>query len=50
MQVRVVRAWAGTFLTSVDMAGISISVMKVDDGRLQLLDAAAAVGPLRSPT
>ncbi|KAK9836762.1 hypothetical protein WJX74_007596 [Apatococcus lobatus] len=28
MQVRVVRAWAGTFLTSVDMAGISISVMK----------------------
>ena len=42
-QVKVVRAWAGTFLTSVDMAGISISVMKLDDDRLQLLDTAASV-------
>lgn len=42
-QVEVVRAWAGTFLTSVDMAGISISIMKLDDDRLQLLDAAGSV-------
>ncbi|KAK9867896.1 hypothetical protein WJX84_007686 [Apatococcus fuscideae] len=42
MQVQPVKAWAGSFLTSVDMAGVSISVMKLDDDRLELLDAAAA--------
>jgi len=33
------RIYAGTFLSSLDMAGISISVLGVDDARLRLLDA-----------
>jgi triose/dihydroxyacetone kinase / FAD-AMP lyase (cyclizing) len=34
------RIYAGTFLSSLDMAGISISVLGVDDERLRWLDAA----------
>jgi dihydroxyacetone kinase len=34
------RICAGTFLSSLDMAGISISVLGVDDERLRYLDAA----------
>ena len=34
------RVYAGTFLSSLDMAGISISVLGVDDERLRRLDAA----------
>jgi dihydroxyacetone kinase len=34
------RAYAGTFLSSLDMAGISISVIGVNDERLRWLDAA----------
>jgi dihydroxyacetone kinase len=34
------RIYAGTFLSSLDMAGISISVLGVDDERLRYLDAA----------
>jgi len=33
------RVYAGTFLSSLDMAGISISVLGVDDERLHWLDA-----------
>jgi dihydroxyacetone kinase len=33
------RIYAGTFLSSLDMAGISISVLGVDDERLRWLDA-----------
>ena len=33
------RAYAGTFLSSLDMAGVSISVLGVDDQRLRWLDA-----------
>ncbi len=33
------RVYAGTFLSSLDMAGISISVLGVDDDRLRWLDA-----------
>jgi ATP-dependent dihydroxyacetone kinase len=33
------RIYAGTFLSSLDMAGISISVLGVNDERLRLLDA-----------
>jgi triose/dihydroxyacetone kinase / FAD-AMP lyase (cyclizing) len=33
------RLYAGTFLSSLDMAGISISVMSVNDDRLRWLDA-----------
>ena len=36
------RIYAGTFLSSLDMAGISISVLGVDDERLRRLDAATA--------
>jgi dihydroxyacetone kinase len=37
--VRVERVFSGTFVSSLDMAGVSISVMRVDDGSLKLLDA-----------
>ncbi|GMH16107.1 hypothetical protein Nepgr_017948 [Nepenthes gracilis] len=33
------RVYTGSFMTSLDMAGFSISVMKVDEGILQRLDA-----------
>ena len=39
--ITVERAWAGTFLSSIDMAGASIAVMALDDERLALLDAPA---------
>ncbi len=39
--ITVERAWSGTFLSSIDMAGASIAIMEVDDERLSLLDAPA---------
>src|SRR5262249_38325260 len=33
------RVYAGTFLSSLDMAGVSISVLGLDDERLRWLDA-----------
>ncbi|KAJ8445070.1 hypothetical protein Cgig2_022590 [Carnegiea gigantea] len=33
------RVYTGSFMTSLDMAGLSITVMKVDEATLQLLDA-----------
>ena len=32
------RAWAGTFLSALDMPGFSLSVMQVDDHKLKLID------------
>ncbi len=40
--IRVDRAWAGNFMTALEMPGCSLSVMVVDDARLARLDAAAA--------
>lgn len=37
--ITVERAWAGTFLSALDMPGFSLSVMHVDDGALELIDA-----------
>jgi len=37
--IRVERAYCGTFLTAIDMAGISLSVMAVDSGLVASLDA-----------
>lgn len=39
--IKVERAWSGTFLTAIDMAGISLSLMRVDDAILTALDAPA---------
>jgi triose/dihydroxyacetone kinase / FAD-AMP lyase (cyclizing) len=39
--IKVERAWAGTFLSALDMAGISLSLLRVNDERLGWLDAAA---------
>lgn len=39
--ITVERAWAGTFLSSIDMAGFSIAVLGLDDERLGRLDAPA---------
>jgi triose/dihydroxyacetone kinase / FAD-AMP lyase (cyclizing) len=36
------RLYSGTFVSSLDMAGVSISLMRVDDERLRLLDAPTA--------
>lgn len=36
------RAWTGTFLSALDMPGISLSLLTVDDARLVLLDAATS--------
>jgi dihydroxyacetone kinase len=36
------RAWSGTFLSAIEMPGVSLSVMRVDDRRLAFLDAATA--------
>ncbi|KAM7266568.1 hypothetical protein ACFE04_004465 [Oxalis oulophora] len=36
------RVYTGSFMTSLDMAGFSISIMKADDSILQRLDAATA--------
>ncbi len=40
--VVVERAWAGTFLSALEMAGCSLSVMRLDDERLRRLDAPAS--------
>lgn len=34
------RAWCGTLLSALDMSGFSLSLLRVDDARLSLLDAA----------
>jgi hypothetical protein len=39
--LRVERVWAGTFLTAIEMAGCSLSLLKLDDHRLARLDAPA---------
>ena len=40
-RVQVERAWSGTFLSALEMAGISLTLLRVDDQRLAWLDAAA---------
>ncbi|AMH43519.1 MULTISPECIES: dihydroxyacetone kinase subunit DhaK [Burkholderiaceae] len=35
------RAWSGTFLSALEMAGVSLTLMRVDDQRLARLDATA---------
>jgi dihydroxyacetone kinase len=37
--ILVERAWAGTFLSALNMPGCSVSVLKLKDGMLELLDA-----------
>lgn len=39
--IAVERAWAGNFLTALDMPGCSLSLLKLDDERIALLDAPA---------
>jgi dihydroxyacetone kinase len=41
-RITVERIYAGTFLSSLDMAGISLSVLGLNEERLRLLDAATA--------
>ena len=36
--IKVARTYVGNFMTSMDMAGFSITLYKVDDQRLALLD------------
>jgi dihydroxyacetone kinase len=37
--IRVERAWAGTFLSALEMAGVSLTLLRVDDQRIAWLDA-----------
>ncbi|CAG9259581.1 Dihydroxyacetone kinase, ATP-dependent [Paraburkholderia unamae] len=37
--IAVERAWTGTFLSALDMPGCSISLLRLDDARIALLDA-----------
>ena len=37
--LKVERAWAGTFLSALEMAGISLTLLRLDDRLLELLDA-----------
>ncbi|OWJ66054.1 dihydroxyacetone kinase family protein [Inquilinus limosus] len=39
--ITVERAWAGNFLTALDMPGCSLSLLKLDEERIALLDAPA---------
>ncbi|MGF6674503.1 dihydroxyacetone kinase [Paraburkholderia sp. WSM4174] len=39
--IEVARAWAGTFLSALEMAGVSLTLLRIDDERLSLLDAAS---------
>jgi dihydroxyacetone kinase len=39
--IEVERAWAGTFLSALEMAGVSLTILRVDAQRLAWLDAAA---------
>lgn len=39
--INVERAWSGTFLSALEMAGVSLTLMRVDDQRLARLDATA---------
>lgn len=36
------RVWSGTYLTAIDMAGVSLSLMALDEARLEALDAPAS--------
>lgn len=40
--IQVERAWCGSFLTALEMAGCSISLMRLDVGRVARLDAPAS--------
>jgi len=40
--IEVLRAWHGNFLTALEMPGCSISTLRLDDERLQALDAPAS--------
>jgi dihydroxyacetone kinase len=44
MGVTVERAWAGTFLSALDMPGFSLSIMHVDDKALAFVDAPTDAG------
>ena len=39
--IQVERAWCGSFLTALEMAGCSVSLMRLDAGRMARLDAPA---------
>ena len=45
VQVEVARVYVGTFMTSLDMSGFSLSVCTLDDERTAALDADTEVGP-----
>jgi triose/dihydroxyacetone kinase / FAD-AMP lyase (cyclizing) len=39
------RVYAGTFMTSLEAAGVSLSILSVDDDRLRRLDAPTSAPP-----
>jgi dihydroxyacetone kinase len=49
-RIVVERLWAGRFLTSLEMPGVSLTLLTVDDDRLALLDAPVGAGAWPSPS
>ena len=50
LQVEVIRVYVGTFMTSLDMSGFSLSVCSLDDERTAALDADTQVYYRLGPT
>lgn len=42
-QLKLVRSYVGTFMTSLDMAGFSLSLLRLSERRKEFLDAATEV-------
>ena len=49
LDIAVERVYSGTFISSLDAAGISLSVLRLDDERLRLLDAPTAAPAWPNP-
>ena len=49
-RIVVERLWTGRFLTSLEMPGVSLTLLRVDDERLRLLDAPVAVAAWSQPS
>ena len=46
VQLTVERLYVGPLMTALDMRGFSLTLLEVDDARLELLDAPTEVRPL----
>ena len=47
-RLRIARSYVGTFMTSLDMHGFSLTLMELNEHRKTFLDAPTQVGPVSS--